>query len=112
MITFEQGLLRTFGRAYPVLMPVTGALLIIQGVGAGTDAGAPWYWLAAGAWAIATGTTLAVNVPINTATRTWDASKPPEVWQRLRRRWDLFQALRAWLLLLAFVLTALAFAAG
>lgn len=29
LIVFEQGLLRTFGRAYPVLMPVTGVLLVV-----------------------------------------------------------------------------------
>jgi hypothetical protein len=29
MIVFEQGLLRTFGRAFPILMPLTGVLLVL-----------------------------------------------------------------------------------
>jgi uncharacterized membrane protein len=113
MIAFEQGLLLTFGRAFPVLMPLTGALLIVHAVWAGGEGGPSlWRWLAVAAWAIATVTTLAVNVPINTATGKWDPQNPPAGWQDLRRRWDLFQAVRAWLLLIAFALLSLGFATG
>lgn len=113
MIAFEQGLLRTFGRAYPILMPLTGVLLVIYAVWAGGEGGpAPWRWLAATAWAAATVTTLTINVPINTHTRTWNPDNPPEGWQQLRTRWDRFQAVRAWLLLTAFLLLSLGFATG
>ena len=113
LIAFEQGQLRTFGRAYPVLMPVTGVLLIVYAVWGGGEGGPVfWRWMAVAAWAMATATTLAVNVPINSATRKWDRENPPEGWRELRRRWDMFQAVRAWLLLIAFASTGAGFATG
>lgn len=111
MIAFEQGLLRTFGRAYPILMPLSGLMLVVYAGWPGGEGGpSMWRWLAVVAWAIATMTTLVVNVPINVATGKWDPDSPPEGWQRLRRRWELFQAVRAWLLLIAFALLSLSFA--
>lgn len=97
MIAVEQGLLRTFDRAYPILMPLSGLLLIVY-AGWGGGAGGPslWRWLAVVAWSIATITTLVVNVPINVATGKWDPHSPPEDWRELRHRWELFQAIRAW----------------
>ena len=113
MIAFEQGLLGTFGRAYPLLMPLSGVALLVYAVWGGGEGGPPvWRWLAGAAWAIATATTLVVNVPINVATGRWDPTSPPEGWQHLRRRWDLFQAVRAWLLVTAFALLSLGFATG
>jgi hypothetical protein len=112
-LRFEQGLLRTFGRVYPILMPLGGVMLVIYAAWAGGEGGsALWRWLAVGAWAVATATTLAVNVPINSATRRWDPDHPPERWRETRRRWDRFQGLRAWLLLAAFGLLAVGFAGG
>lgn len=111
MIVFEQGLLRTFGRAFPVLMPLGGLALIGYAAwGGGAGGPAVWRWLAAVLWATATVTTLMVNVPVNAATGKWDPERPPEGWHRLRRRWDRFQAIRAWLLLAAFALVSLGFA--
>jgi len=113
MIAFEQGLLRTFGRAYPILMPVSGVMLVLYAGGGGGEGGPSlWRWLAVLAWAVATLTTLVVNVPINVATGTWDPHSPPAGWRLLRRRWDVFQTIRAWLLLLAFVLVSIGFASG
>ena len=113
MIAFEQGLLHTFGRAFPVLMPLSGlALIFYAGWGGGQGGPAVWRWLAVVAWATATLTTVVVNVPINAATGKWDPDNPPEGWQRLRRRWELFQAVRAILLLAAFALLSLGFATG
>ena len=69
LIAFEQGLLRTFGRAYPILMPLGGVVLIVHAAwGGGAGGPALWRWLAVVAWAAATATTLIVNVPINSAT--------------------------------------------
>jgi uncharacterized membrane protein len=92
-------------------MPLSGLMLIIYAVWGG-GAGGPtgWRWLAVVAWAIATITTLVVNVPINAATGEWDPHSPPEDWRRLRRRWEFFQAVRAWLLLLAFAVLSVGFA--
>jgi len=110
LIRFEQGLLGTFGRAYPILMPLGALALIVHAAWGAGDGGPPvWRWLAAAAWVIATATTLLVNVPINAATGSWDPHSPPEGWKKLRRRWDLFQAVRSWLLLTAFVLVCIGF---
>ncbi len=56
--------------------------------------------------------TVIFNVPINIATGRWDRNRPPEDWQRTRGRWEFFQGLRSWLLLIGFVLTCIGFAAG
>lgn len=111
LIVFEQGLLRTFGRAYPILMPLSGVVLIIYAAwGGGAGGPSAWRWLAVGAWAVATATTLAVNVPINIATGRWNPDSPPPEWKQLRRRWERFQAIRAWLLLGAFAWLSIGFA--
>ncbi len=52
------------------------------------------------------------NVPVNLATGRWDPQHPPENWKQARNRWELFQGLRSWLLLIGFVLTCAGFAAG
>jgi uncharacterized membrane protein len=112
-ITMEQGLLRTFGRAYPVLMPAGGLVLVTYAIWAGGEGGPTvWRWSAVAAWGIATVTTLVVNVPINVVTANWNPESPPENWRLLRRRWDLFQAVRAWLLLAAFACLCAGFASG
>ena len=111
LIAFEQGLLRTFGRAYPVLMPLSGVVLVVHAALSGGEGGpSPWRWLAVVAWAVATATTLVLNVPINAATSRWEPESPPEDWAPLRRRWDTFQAVRAWLLMVAFTLLCVGFA--
>ena len=111
MIAFEQGLLRTFGRAYPILMPLSGLLLLVHAVWSQGEGGpSVWRWLAVIAWLIATLTTLIINVPINVATATWDPQSPPGNWRSLRRRWERFQAVRAWLLLTAFLMVCIGFA--
>jgi len=54
--------------------------------------------------------TLAVNVPINLATARWEPGALPEHWQATRNRWEFFQGVRSWLLVLGFVLTSAGFA--
>ncbi len=73
--------------------------------GAGTAA---WSWLAAAAFAASLVSTIVVNVPINLATRRWDAEHPPADWQRDRSRWEVFQGVRSWLLLTGFILICVA----
>ena len=77
MIAFEQGLLRTFGRAYPILMPLSGLMLIGHAVWPNGEGGpSVWRWLAVIAWFTATLTTLIVNVPINVVTAKWNPRRP------------------------------------
>jgi len=97
-IMVEQGLLKTFGRV--MLLAIASA-----SNGAGTAA---WSWAAVAAFAASLAFTIIVNVPINLATGRWDAEHPPADWQRHRDRWDLFQGVRSWLLLIGFVTICIA----
>jgi len=111
-IVVEQGLLRTFGRIMPVLMPVSVILMLIWTLLLDSDAGTarPVAWVGFAFLAAAVLITLIVNVPINAATGRWDAENPPADWREIRRRWELFQGVRSWLLLGGFVWLCLAVA--
>ena len=70
---------------------------------------ARWVFCAAAAsLAAALISTIVFNVPINAATGQWDATNPPPNWKETRRRWEFFQGVRSWLLLIGFVLLCLA----
>ncbi len=105
-IAVEQGLLTSFGRVMPVLMPLTLIVAVAFAIGAWDEGG----WIrglataAAVALAAAVISTVVFNVPINSATGKWDPDDPPADWRETRARWELFQALRSWLLLAGFVL--------
>jgi hypothetical protein len=101
-ITVEQGLLKTFGRVMPIGMTLCVVLGITTAVHGGTTT--PLAWSAAAAFALALAFTIVVNVPINLATGRWDARHPPADWEQTRNRWELFQGVRSWLLLIGFVL--------
>jgi len=106
----EQGLLRTFGRVMPVLMTLCVVLSISYSVSLNAVGGIAQIvrWLAAGSLVLALISTIIFNVPINIATGRWDADNPPNNWKDVRDRWELFQGLRSWLLLIGFVLLCLA----
>ena len=59
--------------------------------------------IAAVAAAVLIAFTLAVNVPINKRTLTWDAEHPPEEWRADRQRWHTYQGVRALLLVIWFL---------
>jgi len=112
-VEVEQGLLRTFGRVMPVLMTATLALGVANALAMGGQGGpAGWRWAAAAAYIAALTSTLIFNVPINLATGRWDPQHPPDNWQQVRTRWETFQGLRSWLLLIGFALTCAGFAIG
>jgi uncharacterized membrane protein len=112
-ISVEQGLLRTFGRVMPVGMTLCLVLAILHASIPGGQGGPPlWRWLGAASFAAALISTIIFNVPINLATGRWDASNPPPDWKETRNRWELFQGLRSWLLLIGFVFTSVGFAVG
>ena len=101
----EQGLLRTFGRVMPVLMTLTVVLSISYAASMNVHADARLiYWASAASFTLALVSTIVFNVPINLATGRWDASQPPDDWKATRNRWEFFQGVRSWLLLLGFVL--------
>ena len=71
----------------------------------GADGGSLlWHWLAAASFGLALASTVVFNVPINLATGRWDAENPPVAWKETRNKWEFFQGLRSWLLLIGFVL--------
>jgi uncharacterized membrane protein len=110
----EKGLLRTFGRLMPVLMALCPTLSIAYAIQASAGLGAPigFRWMSAIVFVAALISTILFNVPINLATRRWNPQDPPQNWKETRNRWELFQAVRSWLLLIGFVLLCLAVAAS
>ncbi len=107
----EQGLLRTFGRVMPVGMTLC-VVLAISSAARGDGDSQLWRWLAAVAFMLALASTIVFNVPINLATGKWDAENPPPDWKQTRNRWELFQGLRSWLLLIGFILVCIGSAIG
>jgi uncharacterized membrane protein len=112
-ISVEQGLLRTFGRVMPVGMTLCLVLAVLHASIPGGEGGPLlWRWLAAAAFGAALVSTIVFNVPINLATGRWDAANPPADWKQTRNRWEIFQGLRSWLLLIGFAFISVGFAVG
>ncbi len=109
-VRVEKGLLRTFGRVMPVLMTLCVVLSLSYAIQYSAAAGSAHlvHWASAASFVLALGSTLVFNVPINLATGRWTAENPPENWKQTRNRWEFFQGLRSWLLLIGFVLLCLA----
>jgi len=109
-IRVEQGLLKTFGRVMPVLMTLSVILAISYAVSLNNVEGTARIirWASAISFIAALVSTIIFNVPINLATGRWDVDAPPEKWKETRNRWEFFQGLRSWLLLIGFVLLCLA----
>ncbi len=109
-IRVEQGLLRTFGRVMPVLMTLCVILAISYAVSQNSIDGTARLlrWASAASFIVALISTIIFNVPVNLATGRWNADNPPEKWKETRNRWEFFQGLRSWLLLIGFVLLCLA----
>jgi Domain of unknown function (DUF1772) len=107
----ERGLLKTFGRIMPVFMTLCVLLAIAYAVQMNHQAGTARMvrWLSAASLSAALISTIIFNVPINLQTGRWQADNPPANWKEIRNRWEFFQGLRSWLLLLGFVLLVLAF---
>lgn len=107
-VAMEQGMLRTFGRLMPILMPLSGVLAIALAFWSRGE-GAVFWWRVATATciAVATITTLAVNVPINTRTGSWQlAAEEFSHWAQMRSRWHFYQGVRAGLFTAAFAILA------
>jgi len=106
-IQVERGLVRTFGRVMPVLMPLSLVLVVA------------WAWLASGVpvvlrvlavggWFLGVVITILVNVGINSATRGWRPEESPERWREMRGHWERAQAVRSWAYLVSFLVVAFA----
>ena len=106
----EQGLLKTFGRVMPVLMTLCVVLSLSYAIHLSASPGTARVarWASAASFVLALGSTIAFNVPINLATGRWTAEDPPHNWKKIRNRWEFFQGVRSWLLLIGFTLLCLA----
>jgi hypothetical protein len=102
-IRMQQGMLRTFGRVMPVLLPLTSVLIVLTAVLAPGGATRTVWVVAAVAAVVLIAFTLTVNVPINKRTLTWDPEHPPDGWQTDRHRWHTYQGVRALLLAIWFI---------
>ena len=102
-LAMEKGLLTTFGRVMPVGMTVATALAIIIAI---NDPSA-WLTSAAISLGLALTVTIIGNVPINARTGRISADTAPAGFIAMRRRWDVFQIVRASLQLLGFVLVTI-----
>jgi Domain of unknown function (DUF1772) len=102
-IRMQQGMLRTFGRVMPILLPFTAVLIMVTAIVSPSGALRVVWVIAAAAAAVLIIFTLAINVPINKRTQSWDADHPPENWQQERTRWHTYQGVRAVLLAVWFL---------
>jgi hypothetical protein len=102
-IRMQQGMLRTFGRVMPILLPLTSVLIVLTAILAPAGGPRVFWVVAAVAAAVLIAFTLTVNVPINKRTLTWDAEHPPQGWRADRHRWHTYQGVRAVLLAVWFL---------
>lgn len=103
-LAVEQGPLKTFGR----IMPVGMTAAVVLAITAASRNPSAWSWSAVVAFVAALVSTVIFNAPINRATGRWEITEPPPGWERIRRRWEVFQGVRSWLLLAGFVLVCAA----
>ena len=110
-VQVEQGLLRTFGRIMPVFMTLCVIAAVAYAIQMNGQGGPAWSvrWAATVAFILALISTIIFNVPVNLATGRWDSKNLPSDWKQTRNRWEFFQGIRSWLLLIGFVLLSLAF---
>jgi hypothetical protein len=102
-IRMQQGMLRTFGRVMPILLPLTSVLILLTAVFAPAGVPRVLWVIAAVAAVVMIAFTLTINVPINKRTLTWNAEHPPEGWKVDRERWHRYQGVRALLLAVLFL---------
>lgn len=108
-IQAERGLVRTFGRVMPVLMPLSLLVVIAWGSAAG-EASLLLRGVAIGSWASGVLTTVLVNVGINIQTARWDEARSAQEWRAMRNRWEIFQGVRSLAFLVSYLFVAAAVA--
>ena len=109
-VQVERGLLKTFGRIMPIFMTLCVILAVAYAIQMNDQQSLARSvrWAAAAAFTLALISTIIFNVPINLATGRFDPKNPPSDWKQVRTRWEFFQGVRSWLLLIGFVLLSLA----
>ncbi|MGP6174178.1 DUF1772 domain-containing protein [Corynebacterium sp. A21] len=102
-LIMEKGLLRTYGRVMPIGMTTAA---VLAGLAAWRE-GPVAFQAAAFVLTVALIVTILGNVPINRWTGRLGSNTPPAEFEMIRRRWDLFQAIRGSLQLIGFILVCL-----
>lgn len=108
-ITFQKGLLKTFGRIMPILMPLNFILVILL-CSFTVDKNSNVFYLRLIAVIILATmifTTVVFNVPVNIQTGKWN-KEYNEKWLKKRKIWRFFQGYRSIILILAFILLIIA----
>lgn len=108
-IQFQKGLLKTFGRIMPVLMPLSFTLVIFLCSFTDDKSSMVFYLRLTAVILLATMifTTVVFNVPVNIQTGKW-TEEYNEKWVRKRRIWRVFQGYRSIILIIAFILLVVA----
>lgn len=108
-ILFQKGLLKTFGRVMPVLMPLNFVLAILLCSFTPDKSSIIFYLRLSAVILLATMifTTVVFNVPVNIQTGKWTEDYN-EKWKRKRNMWRFFQGYRSIILIIAFVLLVVA----
>lgn len=109
-IIFQKGLLKTFGRVMPVLMPLCLLLAILLCTFTADKNSTVFYLRLAATIALTSMiiTTVVFNVPVNIATGTWNAKNFSTDWKKKRARWRFFQGYRSVVLILSFIILLIA----
>lgn len=104
-IIFQKGLLKTFGRIMPILMPLSLILAITLCINTEDKSGITFYLRLTAAIALSTMiiTTVFFNVPVNVQTGKWE-EEYNEKWKKKRKIWRIFQGYRSIILVVSFIL--------
>ncbi len=104
-IQFQKGLLKTFGRIMPILMPLIFILVILLSSFSPEKDSINFYLRITTLILLATMiiTTVTFNVPINAQTGKWDEEYNAK-WQKKRAIWRFFQGYRSIILIISFIL--------
>ncbi len=105
-ILFQKGLLKTFGRIMPVLMPLSLLLIISFYVSYAEKGNIPGIILLAAVILLSTAiaTTVFFNVPVNIATGHWTDTDYSVEWKKKRKVWRFFQGYRSVIFIIVFIL--------
>lgn len=104
-IVFQKGLLKTFGRIMPVLMPLSFIMVIVLCVETTPRMDNMVFYLRLtttilmGSMII---TTIFFNVPVNISTGKVNEKGAPENWKSKRALWRFFQGYRSVILVVSF----------
>ncbi|WP_257668776.1 DUF1772 domain-containing protein [Parapedobacter tibetensis] len=109
-ITFQKGLLKTFGRIMPILMPLSLILVISIYVAnpIKISLSGTLQLISSIVFSLAIATTIFFNVPVNVATGHWKSDDYSNEWKRKRRIWRFFQGYRSIVFILTFALLVFA----